>query len=495
MNQRTISLGKYLGLTRENLEKAGVFDSTLGIDTKLFIDPKLLVDSEIPEFKNSRQKILRYFSQILRILKQSPKSSRLQGRARDMLAVPEPGGLSIGYGSKTDNGTSIAKNVANRILLSMSEILSVGIEDAEVVELLGLFVPGFGPDSISDLVVHIIYNDFCTFTQRVARELGVKTQKYHIEGVDYYLPTHSFSGEQLIFIPNPLLRSLPIVMSWDDIGRAAEHNEKLRKQFDDIVLPALEKVMSDVSSKTEKEMDEFKKEMSSLLDLYRKIEVDSYSLTRDDKGYYQIDPFVEKESKNIQVSNKPKNANELVDSVRELITQFKRSIEDNGGNTLLYKKTDTGKIMESKPHNEDVPQRIFYMIADLFCQQANILLSGESDAGRGPVDFSLGIGYREKVLVEIKKSNNKNLESGYKEQVKAYEKSENAFHSFYVVVIVKEEKERKDFKSQLEVITNLFENNQKKGIKCPDLVIVDGLIHLSPSKLRTSKNLENQVIL
>ncbi|MEZ4114564.1 MAG: hypothetical protein R3B65_04030 [Candidatus Paceibacterota bacterium] len=83
------------------------------------------------------------------------------------------------------------------------------------------------------------------------------------------------------------------------------------------------------------------------------------------------------------------------------------------------------------------------MIADLYCQQSNILLSGESDAGRGPVDFSLGIGYNEKVLVEIKKSTNKSLESGYKDQIEAYQKSEKAIQSFYVVIIVKEIKKYK----------------------------------------------------
>ena len=64
--------------------------------------------------------------------------------------------------------------------------------------------------------------------------------------------------------------------------------------------------------------------------------------------------------------------------------------------------------------------------------------------------------------MEIKKSNNKNIESGYKEQVEAYQKSENAMHSFYVVIIVKENKKKKDDKlTQLEIIKNLYENNIK----------------------------------
>jgi hypothetical protein len=482
---KTISLSKHLGVERKELEEVGVFDATLGIDTELFVDPKLLVNSDIEEFKKSREKILRYFGQLLKVHKQSPKAPRLRDEARDMLAVPEPEGLSIGYGSKTDNGTSIAKNVANRILLSASEILSVGIEDSEVVELLGLFVPGFGPDSMSDLIIHIIYEDFCSYTARISKEIGLKTKEYKIEGVKYLLPTHPFSGEQIIFVPHTFLRVLPIATSYDEIADAAKHNEELRKQFDQIVFPALKEVMSDITSKSKEEIDLFKKDLSSLLDIYRKIEVDSYNLERDDRGYYRIDPFVEKESVNIHSRLKPKNGGELIESVKELISQFKRSIEDNGGNNLLYRRTDTNALLKDKPHNEDVAQRIFYMIADLFCQQADILLSGESDAGRGPVDFSLGTGYSEKVLVEIKKSDNKNIENGYKEQVEAYQKSENALQSFYVVILVKETKKIKDHATQLDVITNLYNKNKKEGVKTPELIIIDGIVHPSPSKLKS----------
>ena len=54
--KKTISLSKYLGVERKAPEELGVFDATLGIDTELFVDPKLLVDSDIEEFKKSREK-------------------------------------------------------------------------------------------------------------------------------------------------------------------------------------------------------------------------------------------------------------------------------------------------------------------------------------------------------------------------------------------------------------------------------------------------------
>jgi hypothetical protein len=319
-------------------------------------------------------------------------------------------------------------------------------------------------------------------------ELTLSKLLEKIEGKKYLLPTHPFTDKQLIFVPHSFLRVLPIATSYDEIAQAATHNNELRKRFDDIVFSALEDVIKDASNKNEDEIKQFKKDIGSLLEIYQKIEVRSYDLKRDDRGYYNIDPFVEKESQNIKARKKPASVDELTESVRDLINQFKRSIEDNGGNNLLYRRTDTGKVDKNKPHHEDVAQRIFYLIADLFCQQADILLSGESDSGKGPVDFSLGRGYTKKVLVEIKKSNNSNIEDGFKKQIESYQKSENAMHSFYVVIIVKEQKERNGYISQLETIINLYEKNKKNNIKCPELIIVDGLIHPSPSKLKSKED-------
>jgi len=486
MNMRkTISLSKHVGVSREALEEVGVFDATLGLDTKLFIDPKLLVASDIPEFARSRVAILEYFAKLLRVHKQSHKAPRLQDVAVGMLAVPEPKGFSIGYGNKTDKGTAVSKTVAKSILLSATEIVSVGIEDEELVELLGMFVPGFGPDSISDLTISIVYEDFCKYTQRICKELKIKTKEASVNGKAYQLPRHPYLETHIVFAPHSLLRPLPVAVSWDEISAAAERSRELRRDLNEIVFPVLKETLEEFKDKSPQEKKEFRNGFSKLLQLYRKVEVEPYDLRSDPKGYYLIQPFVEGETPQIKASFAPRTPEQLITSVRELVGQFQRSIEDNGGNTLLYKRTSTGKLLKEKPHNEDVAQTMFYMIADVFCSTANIMLSRESDAGLGPVDFSLGTGYDSKVVVEIKKSTNRELESGYEKQVQAYQKSEKAVHSFFVVVVVKPGKKRSDeLNPQLQRIKVAFEEKKAKKIPTPELVIIDGLVHPSPSKLR-----------
>lgn len=486
-SQKTISLSKYLGVTRRQLEDKNVFDSTLGIDTKLFIDSKLLVDSEIPELSESRNLILTYFDKLLRTHKQSSSIPRLQVIARNMLAIKEPIGLSIGYGQKTDDGIAIPEGVANEMLLSAAEMIKVGVEDVEIMELLGLFVEGFGPDRMSDLTAHIIYNDLCRFTERVSLELGVnKISEFVINGNKYKLPQHPNLKHQIIFLPSSLLRVLPVASSWDEVMSAASFNANVRAEYNEIVLSVLKDTAEKMTKQSAKELRKSKENIEKLLKVYRALVVSPYSLIEDSAGYYNIQPFVEENQNEIKPSVQPKTQLELVTSIRELLGQFKRQIVDLGGNKLLYRRTDAGESKSWEPHREDVAQTMFYSTADFFCQKANIMLSGESDAGRGPVDFSLGTGYDSKVLVEIKKSNNPSLLDGFKNQITTYEKSENACHSFYLVIIVKQDDPlKKKGKSKLDTLKELYEKRLESNLLTPELYIIDGLRYPCASKLKS----------
>jgi hypothetical protein len=485
MSQNTISLSKQLNLSRKQLEDVGVFDSTLGIDTKLFIDPKLLVKSDIPEFTRSHEKIIAYFRDLLRWHRQSLKSPRLKKRVLTMLAVPEPQGLSIGYGNKTDRGTAIPRTLAVAILQSASELLAIGVDEPDIIEVLPLFVANFGPDRLSDLITNIVHSDLCTYTARISEDLDVETEEFRFSHGAYQLPRHPLLVDApIIFIPVNMLRPLPVATDWDEIAAAAQHNEELRDDFNKIIFPALQEQISNISEANEKDRTEFKKEFEGLLNVYRAIEVDSYNLSEDPCGYYAIQPFVDGEAAKIPTTKTPTTQSVLLKAVRRLLTQYERAIVDNGGNKLLYKRTDTGALTD-KPHHEDVAQIMFYLLADQFCSIADIALARESDAGRGPVDFSLANSYDTKVLVEVKKSTNKSLLDGYNKQVQAYEKSENAFHSFYLVIIVKDRKRNKegDYTDQLEQVERQHEERKKAKLTSPELIVIDGIVHPSPSNL------------
>lgn len=476
---KTISLSKYLGVDRTVLEEKWVFDSILWIDTKLFIDPKLLEISTIPEFKISRDKIFNYFTKLLKIIKQSDVSDRLRKIATEQLAVPEPKWLSIGYGSKGDKWTAIHDNVARDIIRSAIEILSVGIEDPELVELLWLFVKGFWPDSMSDLTAHIIYDDLCVFTQRICNELWIPVESYKLDnGNVYLLPKHPFRKHQIIFIPNQLLRSLPIATSWEEIDNVINQNKVLRNGWNDfikdVVLDSLKKIQDDNIN-----IESAKRKFSILMEAYKTVKVGYYDLKSDEKWYYQLSPFVESQKAHFDSLNttQPKTQEDLIDLVKVFIKQFQRAIESNGWANLLYHRTDTWTVLANKPHHEDVAQKLFYMLADQYCHNQNIMLSWESHAWLGHVDFALWIGYDKKVVVEIKKSKHWNIIHGFETQLPAYIKSENAIYWFYVVI---ELWEQGDASNQLLELKKLYPTLKSSNA---EIITIDGKIYPSPSKL------------
>ena len=54
-------ISEHLKVDSNKLNKLGVFDAIVGIDSHLFVDPFFLRNTKIPEFKNSYKKFGKYF--------------------------------------------------------------------------------------------------------------------------------------------------------------------------------------------------------------------------------------------------------------------------------------------------------------------------------------------------------------------------------------------------------------------------------------------------
>jgi hypothetical protein len=480
--RNTITLHKHLGVTAAQLRQAGVMNVLLGTDTKLFVDPKLIGKSSVPEFSGADSDIHDYFKDLIAIHKQSEHVERLQRIAIGKIAIKEPQGLSIGYGNRRDSGTSIKISVARQALKSLSEVILVGLEDEKVMELLGLFIKGFGPDSISDLVIHINYLRFCEYTQRVAKELDIKTRSYRISGQVFKLPAHPHKPHQLIFIPRDIVRDLPLATSWEEVIAAAQHNARLRSSFNKIVGSAVKAFVKGIKSNPSL-ITSSSESMKTLIGVYNQAKIKPYDSNVDPLAHDRILEYEPNLEKNLKPpSKKILTLDEVLDFVNdEVIKQYRRCIENNAGNTLLYRRKGKDAVDPTQPVKEDAAQTLFYLVADILCRLNNVMLNREPNAGQGAVDFSLGKGYHEKILVEIKKSTNKKLLDGYNKQLKDYIENEKAAHGFYVVVVVSEQSNlNKD--SQLNQVKRLYAENIRNKKKCPTLVVINGLIRPSPSK-------------
>lgn len=157
--------------------------------------------------------------------------------------------------------------------------------------------------------------------------------------------------------------------------------------------------------------------------------------------------------------------------VSKICTHFKSLIENNGLFKLIYENDKT------TVKHENVPQRLFFAVSQIYCVANNIDVSPETNSGAGSVDFKFSVGFDKKVNVEIKYSKNQNLIHGYQSQLVAYNKAERTNDSVYLVINV-------DDNDKIAELLSIYKNEKNQNQNIPELIIIDGKYKESASKLK-----------
>jgi len=471
-----IKLSEHLGVSSSVLKRKGVFDAFIGLDSRLFVDPLLLRRLRIPEFRGSRRKFERHFSNILRLLAASstPDDAAWRG-ARRRMVFRETRGVSLGYGVHSGNGNAIGPVLGNQLLQTASEIVKLGITDPVIFELLGLFEEGFGPDRLSDMTISIIRDDLLSYSERVCQQLQIRTHtSVHTSNRDYRVAAGPDGRSPLVFVPEKLLLPLPVAFSWGDIDSVVAHNQLLRARINELIGGIWRRGTRVSKSDLKAALLNNPASLNSLIEAYKGNDAVSYDFEQDNLGiilWYELGKkFAARHP--IQLSpSRPANINELEAVVEAIIEQFKRNIEQNGLNEHLY--NDDGK-----PRHERFCQRLFYGVADSYCKANNLDLSREPNAGSGPVDFKVSSGYEGRMLIEIKLTSNAQLLHGFKSQLPAYEDAENTKRSAYLVIQVT----RSD--RTIRRLVAVRDRAISDGKKVPKIFVIDGRTRPSASRRR-----------
>lgn len=477
MEKKITKLHEFLGVPKGKLEELGVFDSFIGIDAKLFIDPTLLELSEVPEFANSRDKLMRHYSRIIKLLRNSKTKGDLAWReARKLLMFKELGGLSIGYSNKSDTGNAIGPKLRDKLLERAKEIIDLGIGDPEIFELIGLIEEGFGPDRLSDMVGRILADDIYVYSARVHDDLATESTLPRIlvkktDGTVYSLIKHPYKNKPLLCLPENILRDLPIATSWEDIQELGSFNERLRKKINELIgLVWKQESKVDIASLVLSDPQN----ISDLVATYRTSDTKPYDYKLDRASqlmWYELgQEFANKYPLNI-VNKSPKNMSDLEEIVAATVQQFRRNIEHNGLNEHLYLD-----ITGEKLRNERYAQLLFYSVADTYCKANKLDVSREPNAGSGPVDFKISQNYNTKVVVELKLSTHKKLIQSVEEQIQAYMDAENTNSGIIVIIQVRNNSER------LDNLREYYRKLQEMGKRLPQLIFIDGRIKPSASR-------------
>lgn len=459
---------KHFDFDEELLEKEGLLDSFLNVDTQLFIDPVLLSKSNHNEIAHSACKTFRtHFSNFVRLLTISVKENDAAWKgARNLLDLTEPPQTGLGYGGSSRSGSSRPEIIREQILKTAKEIVELGSKDPEMISLMGFFEPNVGPDTISDFTTRVIIEELAKITNQFCAKYNIPCVKSELAS-GMALP--QYNGKSIVLVPRDILRHLPIANDKSDILRAALENQEIRdsvnRHLADIARPTVDERKAALRDIVLGSSESFEGFLNAV-----KANSENYDPNEDALGYYKLKSILKSNLDDFKQNNLPdikKSPEELKMFVGLILKQFAHHVEKGNLWEELW--------VNDKPKRERAAQLIFFAIADCFCKANNIDISPEANMGGGPIDFKFSDGYEARVLVEMKRSNGQ-VVHGYETQLDIYKDASKTNYGIFVVM------DFGDLGGKLKTINNIREKRLKKGEPASDIFVINATKKESASK-------------
>ena len=474
------SFTDYFGLDKAAFKKTGAFDLIVNRDTALMIDAKLLAKTKAPELGGSREKLLRRYREIFKLLASSRYPNDEYERAAYKLTdFPEFRGIGLGYAHESVDGSGWATTIRRQVLETAKTVVQAGLRDPEFFELLALFERNIGADRISDMIGTIIRDDMVAYTQRVCGGVGVPVKTFPMNkgqtvfgDLPWYMDEDGLE-RYVILAPRDVLSALPVALSRSDISKVMAQNEHLRQHLDATIKGDWKAQVKDRKGKglTRQSFLEYPEVLRAFIERYRAVEAQVYDLDKDPDArklwYEMARRYIEDGPPKLELPEQP-TGDDLFNIVLKIVEQFKGMVENNRLREALF--------VGERPRREKVVQSVFHAIARVHCGYNDLDVAAETDAGRGPVDFKLSRGSAFGTLVELKLSDNRQLVHGYEVQLQEYKKAEHAARTIYLVLDVGAGASAKNIAKLREAMTAPWDGPR------PTVVFVDGTRKPSASK-------------
>jgi hypothetical protein len=423
----------------EAVEDYGAFDVSLLADLPLFIDPFLLFNSEKAEYQLLHNQIICY----LKFLRDKSTNADLsKGLIEAWYRFPEIKQNWLGFSATGNQGSGLGREFAIALHQNLHRVFTdfgkERVTHGSHLEKLCLISDGVGKDNISDFTTNLIHEFLLEYTQAFAqanvkeeyrRKVKVSKVRFNYEtetweyGV-YDLPSHK--GDYVLLTPKDILTkdetwiSKPDLLENFDVIPTAISDDALRAQVNNYFLKVLPKDKKGKISETKKDKREAAartvREFPEIIDYYIKYKeehgddaenISSWKVEESKRLYH--DQFTYREA-------------------YERVLFLKDVIENNDGYRLFYLK---GKPIERE---EDI--QILYRLT---WRATPSDINREVNNGRGPVDFKVSRGSRDKSLVEFKLAKNSQLKRNVEKQVAIYEKANNTQKSLKVILYFTQE--------------------------------------------------------
>ena len=442
----------------KSLAEFGIFDALIDKDSNFFINIIRLKISTVPEFIDAYNHLNSFFSDIATLLDAADApaiSDKMYKSARKRFVFHEVNGINLGF-SESTSGAGWGKKLSDKVLADAYQIVKKGIKQPEIFHLVSLFEENVAGDRLSDMIATIIEADIKKYTKRMMYELGInpETRKGLQFSEDGFV-VNPFKKCPILMLPEEILHELPIAIDWDDIGRVALENDFIRREIrDEIGAEWIKWASSEQKDYLFKHIFMHPDVCRRVIDGYKKEDLAALDL-RTDPEYYAAVLF--KTIKETESFAKTKNQLNSFEASMDVIKIFKDWTENNRGWAEIQNAPSKNK--------EKSIQRAIHLGAKYYLQENDLDVSFECDAGSGALDIKISRGL-DKTITEIKLSSNGQYLHGYETQIELYGKAENTEKLIYVFIDIGNPRRRK-------LLIERHEADVRKGIKCPELVIID----------------------
>ncbi|BBL75593.1 hypothetical protein [Methylomagnum ishizawai] len=437
----------YFGIDPLLLEEYGALNISLINDLPLFVDPFLLFNSEKEQYRKLHDDIINY----LRFLREISSSDGVRlGLIKSWYLFPEIKQNWLGYSKVGNGGSGLGHKFANALNANLNSIFNnFGKEEVTKgshLEKLCLVKEGVGRDNISDFTMNLIKGFLCEYTQDFAKQhigksgakkvsvrhvlFNYKTRSWE-HGI-YYLPY--IDGDYVLLTPKDILtkddtwiNKHDLIGDFDEIAHSLP-NAELRAQVNEYFL----RLLPDNAKK--KDID---RAAARVYLQYPEL-IDHYIRYKEDHG---------NEAEKLSASKVKATENLFIEGVEKLIRELGRSSEFFEKNWDTFEEAYQRVVYLKQVIEKNDGYRFFYVKGEPVKRESDLQLifrltwfaspsdvNSEVNNGRGPVDYKISRGDKDKTLVEFKLASNSKLKANLENQVKVYEQANNTRKSIKVIL-------------------------------------------------------------
>ena len=458
------------------IEDYGAFNISVINDLPLFIDPFLLFNSKKEEYQNLHDEIIDYVA----FLRDIANENELKpGLLKSWFLFPEIKQNWLGYSKISNGGTGLgikfAKSLNKNLHTVFSNFGQEEITQGSHLEKLCLIKDGIGRDNISDFTTNLIKDYLLEYTESFAKKYikSAFLQKHNIRHVNFNYKTRCWTNKEFLL---PTINNDFVILTPKDIltkDQSWINKGDMIKDFDDIVASVSNEQLRDeinqyflrsIPRKPRKK--DYDVAASKVINHFPQY-IDYYIKYKEDNGgkAQKVSNLKVEETENLFIKNvsslleilkketgfDDNHDNSFEDSYKR-VTYLKQVIENNDGYRLFY--------IKGKPIKRESDLQTLFRLT-WFATNSDV--NSEVNNGRGPVDYKISNGNKDKTIVEFKLASNGKLKQNLNKQVEIYENANQTNQSIKVILFFDD--------SELDKTLNVLKDlNLKEG---KSLVLID----------------------